>query len=147
MIIIKVKGGRTLSGVVDFFEREFPLDGKSIWLGRGEDILEKEGEGYAVDLSAISHSVSRIHACLAYSPAYTQPPLPYPSYFLKLPALAPLPGTTLSLIRDFLRPTRQLVLRDWHSKTGIFIKGQVFPLSAGLEIVLGDCRPLLVEHQ
>lgn len=132
MIIIKVKGGRTLGGVVDFFERELPLDGKTIWLGRGEDVLEKEGEGHAVDLSAISHSVSRIHACLAYSPAYTQPPLPYPSYLPKLPALAALPGTTLSLIRDFLRPSRQLLLRDCHSKTGIFMKRQLVALSGGL---------------
>jgi hypothetical protein len=38
MIHLKIKGANTMEGIVNQLEVEYPLDGRSIWIGRGDEV-------------------------------------------------------------------------------------------------------------
>ena len=108
-----------------------------------------------LNLGDLSQSVSRIHACLLFSPAFRTSDSSYPTYFNRLPQRwSSLPQHLLFLVWEFARPARKIVLKDVHSKTGVYRKVQkaiVLPGIVegylGMEIVLGESRPLLFHHQ
>lgn len=117
---MKIKGVSALEGVVNQLELELPLDRRFIWIGRGEEIYEKENaSSHAVSLATLSKAISRTHACIIFSPAFfTQPALP--SYFHKLAPTQAFPSHILYQIWQFSQPARRILLRDMHSKTGIY---------------------------
>jgi hypothetical protein len=71
MINIRIKGPNSQQETASHASIHFPIDKPRIWIGRGEDVAEKEGrQSYALNLAAFSKAVSRLHACLLLSPAF-----------------------------------------------------------------------------
>jgi hypothetical protein len=100
-----------------------------------------------VNLSGLSQAVSRIHACISFSPAFFYASQSYPTFFSCTPLLQSLPQNLLAQIWQFAQSPRKIVLRDLHSKTGLFRKVRSCIVTAGLQVVLGDSRPLVFHHQ
>lgn len=86
MINIKIKGPNSTQGTTNIAEVEYPIIKPRLWIGRGEDVLEKEGlQSYALNLAAYSKAVSRIHACVLFSPAFfAKEQVELPRYLRKL---------------------------------------------------------------
>jgi hypothetical protein len=66
-----------------------------------------------------------------------------------------MPGNLLYSIWQYLKPAKNIILKDIRSKTGIYQKVTA-PLSittgketliSGSEIVLGDSRPIIFHHR
>ena len=58
-----------------------------------------------------------------------------------------LPNNILFQIWEFAKPARKILLKDMHSKTGVYQKIKNAVLKTGMEIVLGDSRPLTFHHR
>lgn len=86
MITIKIKGPNSPEGFSSSAETTFSVIKPKLWIGRGEDVLEKEGmQGFALNLGPYSKAVSRLHACLVFSPAFfAKSPKDLPSFLRKL---------------------------------------------------------------
>ena len=85
MISIRAKSVNTVQGTMGNLEGQWPLDKKRVWIGRGDEVLDKEDmENYGFSLGELSPAVSRIHACLVLSPAFFPQQIPFPSFLLKL---------------------------------------------------------------
>lgn len=125
MINIKIKGPNTQETVCAHSTVHFPLLKSRIWIGRGEDIAEKEGmHSFALNLAAYSKAVSRVHACLLFSPAFfCKDAERRPLYFNRLgKRWNELSERLLDLIWEFARPARRALMKDNQSKAGIFRK-------------------------
>lgn len=93
-----------------------------------------------LNVGEISKSVSRIHACLLMSPAFwLSYDFTYPSYFKKLgPLVSQLPENVLYQIWEFARPARKIILKDIHSKTGVYKKIKTIRVSTGISTLIKD---------
>ena len=80
-----------------------------------------------------SKSVSRVHACLLLSPSFWMNyDNAFPTYFKKLnPTISTLPDNILFQIWEFCRPARKILLKDTHSKTGVYRKIKNMPITTG----------------
>jgi hypothetical protein len=149
MIEVRAKGPRLLEGTVAHLEAEFALDRKAVWMGRGEELSEREtSQSYVLNLGGLSQAVSRTHACLLLSPSFFYPPhQPYPPFFARIAPVASLPSHLLVLIWQFVQSPRRILLRDMGSKAGMFRKITHCRIEAGMQVVLGDSRPLVFHNQ
>lgn len=93
-----------------------------------------------LNVGDISKSVSRVHACLLMSPAFWLGyDFAYPSYYKKLgPAVSKLPENILFQIWEFIRPARKIILKDMHSKTGVYKKVKSIAISTGIFGLIKD---------
>jgi hypothetical protein len=134
MINIKIKGPNSEEGGCRHGEEEFAVIKPRIWIGRGEDVVEKEGlHSYALNLGPYSKAVSRLHAAILFSPAFFHPNWRTPpTYLTKLGHRWNAVGEkALALIWEFARPAKRVLLKDMQSKAGIFRKLESERLSAG----------------
>ena len=143
MIKVKIRGPAALEGVSASIEKEYPFDRRMLWIGRGQEIVEKQNENcYVLNMSQISKTVSRVHACLMLSPAFWMGcEAGYPSYYKKLQkGIGKLPDHLLYQIRQFCRPARKILLKDMHSKTGVFRKIKSEVVFEGTIVGMQVCR-------
>ena len=134
MINIRIKGPNSQECPSGQAEVDFALIKPRIWIGRGEDVLEKEGlQSYALNLGPYSKAVSRLHAALLFSPAFFHPDWRHPPAYLgRLGRGWEAVGErALGLIWEFARPAKRVLLKDLQSKAGLFKKLERERLSAG----------------
>jgi hypothetical protein len=135
MIKVKIRGPAALEGVSASIEKEYDFGRRMLWIGRGEEIAEKASENsYVLNVGEISKSISRVHACLLMSPAFWMGyDNTYPAYYRRLGlGIKELPDNLLFKVWEFCRPARTILLKDLHSKTGVYRKIAKVPLSTGI---------------
>ena len=133
MIQIKMKGSSALEGIAHM-HAEFPMDRKAIWIGRGEDVGEKQSmENYSINLGNLSKAISRLHACIILSPSFFRNNnQSYPTYFERFSGhWESLTPTLLDQIWQYAKPIKRILLKDLQSKAGIFRKLTSSPIQAG----------------
>ena len=143
MIKVKIRGPTALEGVAASIQKEYPFGRRKLWIGRGEEVADKQNEhNYVLNMADISKSVSRIHACLILSPSFWMGyDYAYPSYYKKLgPSISFLPDNLLFQIWQFSRPARKILLKDMHSKTGVYKKIKSEMISPGFILVIQEWK-------